>query len=362
MDQTTTQAVATRMWARRYAVAIWAALCVLAPSASASHHFETSVVRKASALNQLDNYVFESARPGYTVLVMSVNSAPKTGAGGVFAENALYNIHVANDDKFSAGHTFSLAFEGDHFTVFESDAPNAAVGAVGQKVGAGSIGLSTESANGIRIWAGVAHDPFYGNSPGIGLFRTKLDSGVYDAQAWTAAKGANIFSGRLSAIIVLEVPNSMLGGDIKVFMTTAVKVGEQWEQVQYSANPLLSHAFLFESETLKSQYDHSRPDNQTETKHYIAARVARAAGLGKTQPDPFAYGDKVADMLIPDVIHYKTGTKAEFSTRVRNGRAIDDDAMSAMLSLWCGALIDQAIANPKLYSANFPYVLPAQLK
>lgn len=337
-------------------------LSVAAVDAAASHHFETAAVRKSSQYNQLDNYVFESSRPGYTVFVMSVNPAPKSGPDGVFASNALYNIHVASDDKFNTGHTYSLAFAGEQYTLFASEQPNGAVGAVGDKVGTGTIGKAAELAGGIRVWSGTAQDPFYGNSPGLGLFRAKLNSGVYDGGAWTAAKGANIFSGRLSSVIVLEVPNGMLGANVKVFMTTAVKEGDKWEQVQYSANPLFSHAMLFESETLKSLHDHSRPDNDAEMKHYVAARVARAAGLAKTQADPIAYGDKVAELLVPDVISYKPGSKAVYSYAVRNGRAIDDDAMSAMLSLWCGTPVDQAIPNPKLYTADFPYVIPAALK
>lgn len=330
--------------------------------AGASHHFETAVVRKTAAYNQLDNYVFESARPGYTVFVMSVNAAPKAGPDGVFAANALYNIHVANDAQFKSGHTFSLAFADDGFKLFASDQPNGAVGAVGEQVAAGAVGQTVDAADGIRVWTGTAKDPFFGNSPGLGLFRARLNSGVYDGDAWTAAKGANIFSGRLSSVIVVEVPNRLLGGDIQVFMTTAVKTGEQWEQVQYSANPLFSHAMLFESETLKAQHDHSRPDTDAEMKNYVAARVARAAGLGKTQADPFAYGDKVASLLVPDVLSYKVGSKAEYTAAVRNGRAIKDDAMSAMLSLWCGTTVDQALADPGLHTAAFPYVIAAQLK
>jgi len=342
--------------------AVFAFCAATLQQAAASHHFETAAVRKTSAYNQLDNYVFESSRPGYTVFVMSVNAAPKAGPDGLFASNALYNIHVSNDAQFKSGHTFSLAFAGDDFKLFASDQPNGAVGASGEQVAAGGIGKAVDAANGIRVWAGTAKDPFYGNSPGLGLFRAKLNSGVYDGSAWTAAHGANIFSGRLSSVIVLEVPNQLLGGDIQVFMTTAVKTGEQWEQVQYSANPLFSHAMLFESETLKSQHDHSRPDSDAEMKNYVAARVARASGLGKNQADPFAYGDKVANLLVPDVLSYKVGSQAEYSAAVRNGRAIKDDAMSAMLSLWCGTPVDQALADPGLHTAEFPYVIPAQLK
>jgi hypothetical protein len=60
-------------------------------------------VRQTPALYQLDNFVFQSARPNHTAFVMSVNSAPKSGPDGIFANGALYNIHVANDEKFKTG-------------------------------------------------------------------------------------------------------------------------------------------------------------------------------------------------------------------------------------------------------------------
>lgn len=70
--------------------------------AHASHHFEVAIARTNTAISQLDNYVFQAASPGRTVIIMNVNSSPRHGA--TFSPNALYNIHVALDDKFKEGH------------------------------------------------------------------------------------------------------------------------------------------------------------------------------------------------------------------------------------------------------------------
>lgn len=328
--------------------------------AMASHHFESPTSLKTPALDQLDNFVFQSSRPGYTVFIMTLNSEPNAAPGGTFAQNALYNIHVANDDTYKLGHTFSVAFSSDtRFALHDLKAPNADVGAMGPKLGEAEVGKPTELANGIKIWAGVVKDPFFGNSTSLHLLQVQLNSGAdYNPGVWAEAKGKSILLDRKAAAIVLEVPNSMLGRYVKVFMTTAVKKGNSWEQVQYSANPLFSHEMLFENPVLKAEHDRSRPDNSSDMKHFVSARTARASALAKTQADPIRYGDKVAALLVPDVLSYKVGTPAKFSAAERNGRSLDDDAMSAMLTLLLGTPTNQEIANPKLYTAEFPYVIP----
>lgn len=145
-------------------------------------------------------------------------------------------------------------------------------------------------------------------------------------------------------------------------MTTALKENGKWSQVQYSANPLLSHVMYFEDEAVRVEHDRSRPNTQSVLKNFVSASTARASGIAQTQAQPFAYGDKVADALIPDVLNYEVGSKAGYSADVRNGRYLDDDAMSAMLTLLIGKPTDQAIDNPKLYTDQFPYVIPSDKK
>lgn len=341
------------------AVALTAAI-VGSNQALASHHFESTIVQKTPTLNQLDNYVFPSDRPDHTVFVMDVSAVPKAGVDGTFSTKGLYNIHVANDDTYKTGHTFSFRFQGaDQVTVYQSDAPNAAVGTIGTKLGEGSVGKAIELPNGIKVWTGVVKDPFYGNSTSLGLFRAQLNNGTpYDPAIWAQAKGKSIFIGRKAAAIVLDVPNSMLGKTVRAFMTTAVQNDDAWQQVQYSANPLLSHTMLFENGTLKSVLNSSRPDTQKAIKPFVSARITRAVLLAKSQKDPIKYADEIADMFVPDVLTYKVGTAAKYTANERNGRSLDDDAMSAVLSMILGTPTDQKISNPKLHTAAFPYVIP----
>ncbi|WP_339485422.1 DUF4331 family protein [Pseudomonas sp. EL_65y_Pfl2_R95] len=333
---------------------------VCSGQALASHHFESTIVQQTPTLNQLDNYVFPSDRPDHTVFVMTVSAVPKAGVDGTFSTHGLYNIHVANDKAYKTGHTFSFSFQGaDKFSAYGTDAPNAAPGSMGNKLGSGSVGKVIELADGIKAWTGVVKDPFYGNSTSLGLLRAQLHNGSpYNPAIWAQAEGKSIFIGRKAAAIVLDVPNKMLGADIRVFMTTDVEKNGAWQQVQYSANPLLSHSMLFENAALKAAHDGSRPDTQKATKSIVSARITRAVLLAKSQQDPIKYADKTADLLVPDVLTYKVGTPAKYAVSERNGRSLDDDAMSTVLTLLLGTPTDQKISNPKLHTTAFPFLIP----
>ncbi|HAV1788625.1 TPA: DUF4331 domain-containing protein [Enterobacter hormaechei subsp. xiangfangensis] len=341
---------------------LMATLFACSTGAMASHHFETASALKDPAINQLDNYVFQSSRPDATAFIMDVNPSPKATPGGVFKPGALYNIHVSDDSKFKTGRTFSLIFDDKgNYTVYQIDSPNAPVGTKGKEIGKGSLDKKAELSNGIRLWAGTAKDPFYGNSPGLHILRQQLAEGSYDPNIWTSVKGKNIFTGRKCGAIVLDVPNKMLGKKVEVFMTTAVEQSGNWKQLQYSAIPLFSHSMLFENEALKREHDQSRPDNSQDMKNFVSARTARASTFAHSQKEPQVYGDKVANMLVPDVLTYNVGTPAKFSAASINGRSLSDDAMSEMLTLLLGQPTDQHITNQKLYTQDFPYLIPAPL-
>ncbi|MFK3659276.1 DUF4331 family protein [Scandinavium sp. NPDC088450] len=348
---------------KKIVLAALIAAAIISPQTYASHHFETAIAIKNPSLNQLDNFVFPARTPGYTALVMTVNNSPKAGEAGVFNPDALYNIHIAESSDYKQGKTFTFKFDrSGKVTVFQETTADSQVGETGSALGQVATNTAATLSNGIKIWTGAAQDPFVGNSPGLHRFRTELAKGKYDPAVWKSVQGKNIFAARNCGAIVMEVPNKLLAETIQVYMTTDFNNGESWKQVQYSANPLFSHTMLFENDALKREHDESRPQNSDDMKPFVSARTARASALAHSQKDPIAYGDKVANLLVPDVLTYRVGEKAIFSADQRNGRSMDDDAMSAMLSLLIGQPTDQAVANPKRYSQDFPYVVPVTLK
>ena len=91
----------------------------------------------------------------------------------------------------------------------------------------------------------------------------------------------------------------------------------------------------------------------------ISNRVLRTVSLAKTKRNPVAYADKVANMLMPDVLTYKVGTSARYGVDRRNGRKLSDDGMDVVLSIFSGTKVtDYANENSDRRQASFPYVMP----
>ncbi len=112
--------------------------------------------------------------------------------------------------------------------------------------------------------------------------------------------------------IVLEVPSKMLSDEVHYFVTTAMKLDDGWQQINRAANVLMTHLFFGNNTPEIHEHIHHRPDTDAERKYAISNRVLRAVSLAKTKDDPVGYGDKVAHMLMPDVLTYRVGTPAEY--------------------------------------------------
>ena len=324
----------------------------------ASHHFEAAAVRSNPKLGLTDLYVFKAPDADKTVFILDANFLPKPGED-LLERSALYNIHCATDDAFKSGWTWSFAYDGKRVSLRQLDQANGPVGAQGREQARLVLGKSATLANGMRAWVGLAKDPFFGNSPGLGVFRSELGQGKYDPEVWAKASGNNIFAARNCCAFVLEVPNAMLGRHINVFSTVAVQGSGGWRQVQYMAKVLMAHSMLFEDEALKAAFDASRPDNQKEFVKLFSARIARASHFAGSRPDPFAYGDEMARRLLPDVMPYEVGTEAGYRPERVNGRKLSDDAMSTTLTWLVGQPTDQRIKDPSNYTGDFPFVVPA---
>jgi hypothetical protein len=329
---------------------------VLPDIASASHHFETPMARMYPAFDLTDLYVFESTRPGYTVLIINMN--PKTDADRTpdFSEQGLYNIHIAFDPSLSEGMTLTARASGNRLVLGLLDSANPELGAEGEKIGEAPYVTDTTLKNGIRVWTGASRDLFVGNAAGIKQFRNRLDEGVFDPGAYDNAQ--DYFSQLNSSTLVLEVPNKMLPEKIYVYASTALKKEGEWIQVNRLANVLMTHLLMYNNKPEQSEHVHHRPDIDHEQIYAIASTVLRAVSLAGSQKNPVAYADQVAKRMLPDLMPYQVGTKASYGVERINGRATTDDAMDVMLSIFSGkAMTDHANTFDR-HPQEFPYVVP----
>ena len=96
------------------------AYLTLASNLQASHHFQSGLAQKYPAFNVGDLFVFKSKNRDKTTFILTTN--PSTpGKGGksadlspktAFADNGLYNIHIAQNTKDYSGSTYTFHFKG----------------------------------------------------------------------------------------------------------------------------------------------------------------------------------------------------------------------------------------------------------
>jgi len=333
-------------------------------SVNASHHFEAADFLQDTRLAQVDNYIFPDQSHSYTNVIMTINYDPKPGENGIFSPKAVYNIHLASDVDLKAGKTISFKFNKNNYSVYESNNANPMPGDVGKKIGEGTIGKTHILANKMKVFVAPVKDAFFGNAISLEEFRKDNLDGKYNPKVWANANNKNVFDERSVGAIVVAIPDAMLSKDIYAFFTTDALKNKQYEQVQYSARPLFSHVMLFDSNILRKAHDQSRP-----TPHYnkdvvnlVSARILRGVSTAKTHgEDAVDYSDKAAQRLVPDVLSYKVGTETVYTPEEMNGRGLDDDIMSTMLSILLGENTDQKITNPKKHTDSFPYLMPTTL-
>jgi hypothetical protein len=335
-----------------------ASILAFALPALGSHHFETSIAQAYPAYDLTDLFVFESESPGKTAFIVDIN--PQTGEDGkaAFGEGGLYNIHISADQEMTSGLTLTFRYSNGNIVVGRIEQPSPALGVEGVQLGMAKVGQESIFANGIRVWAGAAKDPFVGNAVGITNFRAKLLEGEYDESTFDNAE--DLFGTLNSSIIVIEVPNSMLPKDINVFATSAMQMDGKWIQVNRLANVLLTHLFLVADPATASEHVTHRPDEDSQRQLWVASTIARAATLADSQEEPVAYGDAMAKRLLPDMIPYKVGSTARYGVDAFNGRPTTDDGMDVVLSIFAGKPLTDKANTFDHHPDTFPYVVPIE--
>ncbi|TQF70585.1 DUF4331 family protein [Pseudoalteromonas luteoviolacea] len=324
----------------------------------ASHHFESKLAQQYPQFDLTDMFVFDSQKQGYTAFMMDVN--PTTKGRADFGENGVYSFHIANDKLLSVGGiTITVHLQGEQLVFGLADGANQAIGMKGKEFGRATIGKTSKFKNGIKVWSGAAHDPFVGNSEGIiGFLTTLIGKGKLELSKFS--KGVDLFKDFRSSIILIEVPNKMLPKNIRVYATSAMYNVDQWVQVNRVANPLITHLFLANNQMEVSEHVHHRPDSDVSRRYAISGMVLRAVALDGKRTNLVEYSDSIAEQLLPDMISYKVGSRAEYSYPDINGRKPSDDAMDAVLSLFMGRKVTDNANTFNRHPNKFPYVVPVK--
>ena len=333
----------------------------------AADHLDAPTVKTDGRIDINDVYVFEGQNAANTVLVMTVNPAAGLLSPTTFRPGALYEFKVDTGSNAIEDIALRVKFGGvrangtQHISVLRANGAKATSGAGGMPIGMGSTGQSVALAGGGRAWAGLADDPFFFDLARFQKFKATLlgGGGLADLGGLVDCNRTNpsptdFFLGLNGSAIVIELPDSALGGTIRVWAETSIEENGVRTQVERMGLPTINTVFNHTDAT-KDAYNRAEPRNDAANySDDVSGVVALITDLAGTAADPEAYGDAIAGVLLPDVITYNTAQPANFG--VLNGRALSNDVIDVALSVVANTPLSDCVGNDSIFRASFPYV------
>ncbi len=319
-----------------------------------SHHYsgpDFGFPRGDARLELTDLYAFP--KPGNaskSVLVMNVHPSAVVNPPGLattepFAPEALYELKIDTNGDAVADIAYRVRFaiseDGSQTaTLCRADGAQAAGTDDGGRlivksapVSMGEDARVTEAGE-YRFFAGWRSDPFF--------FDTQ---GALNNLQFT---GNDFFADKNVCSIVLEVPNSELGGKpVDLWARTLVEGVGGWVQADRGALPAQA-VFLVGTE--REAYLAGQPADDA---RFVAAFAHALEHTGGYAPEE---ARRAARTLLPDVLSYDPTRPASFPG---NGRTLTDDAADAFLAVFTNGKVTQDKVGPHgdLLSA-FPYLGP----
>lgn len=262
-----------------------------------------------------------------------------------FAGDALYEFKIDTDGNAVADIAFRVRFSpfedgGQTATLRYVEGPQAAgTDDAGQIIVEGApVSIDREArvtdAGDYRFFAGWRSDPFFFDPLGA------LDNFQFTGQ--------DFFTDKDICSIVLEVPNSVLGGkEIGIWVRTVSRAGGSWVQAERGARPSQS-VFLPGDE--QQAYLAAEPKDDARFIATFAHSLQHTGGYSAEE------ARRVASGLLPDIMHFDNTRPASYPS---NGRALTDDALDHFLSVITnGKVTTDGVGAHTDLLATFPYLGP----
>jgi hypothetical protein len=320
-----------------------------------SHHYsgpDFGFPKGDARLDLTDLYAFPKPGEAHkSILIMNVHPSAVVNPPGPttaqpFSPEALYELKIDTDCDAVANITYTVRFssskDGSQTATLRrvegADATGAGDG--GQiiveaaHVSTGRTARVTDTG-GYRFFAGWRSDPFF--------FDTK---GALNNLQFT---GDDFFADKDVCSIVLEVPNTALGGKrIGLWARTLMDAGGVWVQADRGGLP--AQAVFLVGGDERDAYLAGEP---AEDARFVAMFAHALEHAGGYTPEE---ARRVAGTLLPDVLSYDSTRPASFPV---NGRTLTDDAADAFLAVLTNGRVtgDKVEAHSDLL-AEFPYLGP----
>ena len=313
-----------------------------------SDHFDAPGLNSPNMdarLDICDIFAFQSPEDASrSVFVIDVNPIAPTRADS-FAHEAVYELKVdTNGDavaEIAYRFTFSPKEHDTQLAVVRRVSGGAASGNGDEgdilfrdvPVSSGNNVTIAESA-GYRFFAGMRSDPFFFDREGF-----------VNGMRFT---GADYFQDKNVFCIVLELPNTALGGNPRVSIWGRVlipKDGNPFFQIERMGHPFVNVAFTRDED--KDMFNRIDPTSDREL--FTDKFIELLASHGHS----FESARKIALTLLPDILAYDYSKPARYP----NGRTLTDDVIDYQLDLLTNGAVTTDKAGPhRDLLAKFPYV------
>jgi Domain of unknown function (DUF4331) len=338
-----------------------------------SHHFDTPTAKEDPRINICDFYLF-NGNPGTTVMAMTVNPDAARLAPDTFRDEGIYAFRFDLNGDAREEVTFKVRFgavshahgnEHEHVQTLQlrrATGAEALSGIAGELLLEGTSGQIVQKS-GVRVYAGLAPDLFAGDAFAILHFMaTFYKENRYDPDAFLNRK--NYFDKRNVSVIVIEVPNQLIGkGTVHAWSTVSLYGHAPEVQVSRWGLPLVTHIFLGDiaqdggKEDLREKFNRSVPaDDIANFAPQIASFAQKMATTAGSAVHPAEYAKQIVGRLCPTTLVYELGTEAAFDQAGFNGRALADDVMDVILTLMTNRPTADGVApDTSRIRTEFPY-------
>lgn len=343
-----------------------------------SHHLDSPIARQDIRLDITDLYVFRGETGTVFMIDVCHSIAGEIPSPGYHPEG-MYEFKIDLNGDAVEELTYRITFdERDangtqrfvlrRITGAEAVDPDAA----GTVLLTGKTGETATGADGLRLWAGKAGDPFW-IEPDVlhAVGHAFQDGTIVDLSGWDRSKAKNLFAGHTVYSIVLEVPDKELlanaGGNRRIgvwaLSTLATDAGG-WRSINRVGLPMIHPLFTQYNEDLGNRLNAGRPADDFKVYGDVVTKsVASVVAAYGTAQDPRAYAEKVAHRFFPNMLPYTVGTPAIFGFAEWNGRSLTDSAPDVMFSIAANTPLGLGIGKESITAkptASFPYIQPVE--
>jgi hypothetical protein len=222
-----------------------------------SHLLDSALARQDTRLDITDVYVFHGNLG--TVLVMCVNnSAASIDSPGAFRPNAHHDFRVDVNGDAVEDHAFRVVFgesEASRPQPLElrmlSGADARDHHTSGDLMAWGTVDKTISGTYGLRLWVGMATQPFYVDPTVLEAVRHAVHAGsLVDLSTWQPRRAVNAFAGTSVCAMVLELPDAFLvdlaypGASIGMWGTTTLRTDAGgWRPINRMGLPMVQTIF-----------------------------------------------------------------------------------------------------------------------